>query len=109
MKLRVYIACPYTLVNQNRYVRNSIHAAELVVKLGGLPFIPLLNHFWDMVCPHPYDFWLNYSIKWLEVCHIFFRIPGESKGADIEEEIAKRHGLTICRTVEELEKALNVR
>ena len=106
MKLRVYIAGPYSGGDQCLNVRNAINAAELVVKLGGTPYIPHLNHLWELISVHSYDFWLEQDMEWLKLCHVFFRLPGESKGADIEEEAAQRHGLTICKTLDELEKAL---
>jgi len=109
MKLRVYIAGPYSGGDQCLNVRNAINAAELVIRFGGVPYIPHLSHFWHLVSLHTYGFWIEQGLEWLKLCHIFFRLPGESKGSDIEEEAAQRRGLTICRTVEELEKALNVR
>ena len=36
-------------------------AAEAVLELGGIPFIPHLAHTWEMVRPHPYEFWLEYD------------------------------------------------
>jgi hypothetical protein len=85
MKIRtVYIASPYTKGDVAMNVRNSILAAEQVRNAGLLPFCPLLSHLWHCMSPHPYEFWTEMDLEWLEVCDCILRLPGESAGADKE-------------------------
>ena len=75
---------PYTAGSQARNVRKAIEMANVISELGGCPFVPHLCHFWELLYPHDYDFWMDYDIQWLEICDAAFRMPGESKGADAE-------------------------
>lgn len=80
----VYIASPYTLGNRERNVAISLDAANVLADLGFYPFAPLLTHFWDLQHSRPYEYWLQYCLKWVERCDAVYRIIGESNGADIE-------------------------
>ena len=81
---RIYIMGPYTGGDVAQNVRRAIEAADVVVDLGGTPYIPHLSHFWHLIKPHKYEFWMEQDIQWLEVCDAAYRLPGESKGADRE-------------------------
>lgn len=100
--IRVYIASPYTIGNQAENVRRSMDAFYELVKLGYCPFSPLLSHFQHMVHPLPYDKWLEIGMEWLGVCHCVLRLPGESSGADIEVKTARKYGILIVESIEEL-------
>jgi len=104
--VKVYVASPYSSQGDKlQNVRIAILAGEAVSSLGHTPFIPLLNHFWDKLFPHDEKFWLNYDIKWLEVCDAVLRLNGHSKGADIEVAVAERLNKKIFYSLEDLEKA----
>lgn len=94
-KLKVYISGPYTKGDVVENVRKAIDAAEIISRLGHIPFVPHLTHFWHMIHLHDYKFWLDYDIEWLMMCDCMIRLPGESKGADIEEEAAEKYGIPI--------------
>ena len=87
-KLKVYIAGPYTSGDQAVNVANAVKVADKLFKQGFIPYIPHLMHFWHMICPHEYDEWMMLDIEWLATCDLFFRLPGESPGADVEERKA---------------------
>ena len=91
----IFISGPYAHPDPVINTRNAILAGEEVIKQGHIPFIPHLNHLWHLVCPHEEDFWYEYDLVWLRKCDAILRIPGESKGADREMEIAKEWGLII--------------
>ena len=90
----VYIACPYSGdVGQN--VHNAIKIADALVECGHKPYIPLLTHFWHIVSPQPYQFWIDYDNEILARCDCVFRTLGQSDGADKEVKLAQKLGLPV--------------
>jgi len=83
-------------------VREAISAGDYVSRFGHTPFIPHLTHFWHMIYPREYEFWLAQDMEWLRQCEALLRLPGESSGADKEVEWAKNHGLPIYYSVFEV-------
>lgn len=75
--------------------------------LGYVPFCPQLSVAWHNVCPRHYHDWIEYDKSWLELCDVLIRMPGESKGADLEEEYAKEAGIPVLKTDEEIMEFLN--
>ncbi len=92
---RVYIAGPYTIGDVASNVRAAIAAAEQVIQAGGAPYVPHLTHLWHVISPHDHAYWLALDLEWLRTCDCLLRLPGESRGADIEEAEARRIGLPI--------------
>jgi len=82
--VRVYIAAPYTEGDRSENVRRAIDAATRVLDAGHEPWCPLLSHFWDLIHPRPWEVWMRLDLAWIECAEAVIRIPGESKGADIE-------------------------
>lgn len=107
--IRVYIACPYSLGDTAMNVKNAMDAFEELLDLGFTPFNPLLSHFQHMLHPRPYKDWLEYDLQWLPVCHCVLRLPGESKGAEIEERKAKEYGIMVFHSIESLRKFYETR
>lgn len=96
---RIYIAGPYTKGDVALNVKDAIHAGDYVARKGWFPFIPHLSHFWHMLAPHEYEFWIKQDLEWLKVCHAILRISGESSGADQEVKIAKEMGIPVYYSV----------
>lgn len=89
---RIYIAGPYTNGDVAINVKTAIDAAEALTAKGWAPFVPHLTHFWHMLHPHEYQFWIRQDLEWLKVCDALVRLPGESAGADTEVLFAQsRH------------------
>ena len=72
------------------------------MNLGFLPFVPLYSHFQHMMFPRPYEDWLKYDFEWVEACDCVLRLPGESKGGDLEVEHAEKNGIKVFYSVDEL-------
>lgn len=96
----IYIASPYTKGDVAVNVRNNIEAADRLAREGFAPFAPLLTHFWHMLFPHPYQFWCDLDMVWLERCDALVRLPGESSGADAEVKRANELGLPVYYSVD---------
>ena len=102
MKAKVYIAGPYTSGDVALNVRNAFATANTLADHGFAPFVPHYTHFWHMLYPRPYDFWLKLDKEFLASCDCLLRLEGESEGADVEEEHARSLGLPVFRSIHEL-------
>ncbi len=84
-------------------VRRAVEAAEQVRGLGMVPFVPHLTALWQMMSPHAeYDYWLPMDLAWLDRCDAVLRLPGWSKGADMEMAYALRIGKPVVDSIQEL-------
>lgn len=99
---RVYIASPYTIGDVAVNVRNQLEMAHILMDMGFCPIVPLFTHFQHMVYPRPYEDWLAIDLCKIEVCDFLLRLPGESKGADMEVEHAKKLGIPVVYSYQEL-------
>lgn len=108
--MRIYIAGPYSKGDVAMNVRDAVYAANYVAHtLGHVAFVPHLTHFWHMLIPGEYEFWLDQDREWLKVCDAVLRLPGESSGADQEVALAGELGLPVYRAVMEIPKCDEVR
>jgi len=89
-KLWVYISGPYTKDDPVVNSRNAITAGDQVLAAGHVPIIPHLSIFWHILFPKPWETWIDYDIELIQRCDILWRLPGESKGADLEVAEAAR-------------------
>lgn len=98
----IYIAGPYTSGDVAQNVRAAIDAAEAVAAKGHTPVVPHLDHFWHMIYPHPWDFWLRLDLDLLALCDVVLRLPGSSAGADDEVAIARSCGMRVFYSLDDL-------
>lgn len=83
--MRIYIAGPYTKGDTALNVRKACQLADYITTTTKhIPFVPHLSHFWHMMFPRPYEFWMRYDLEWLRLCGALIRYEGESTGADDE-------------------------
>lgn len=102
--MKIYVAGPYTKGDVALNVRNAIYAGSYIANLGHFPYIPHLTHFWHMLIPHEYEFWMKQDEAWLKECDALLRLEGESSGADQEMSEAERLGLVIYHSVFEIQR-----
>lgn len=103
--MKVYIASPYTKGDTALNVKLQLDTFDILMDKGYLPFAPLYSHFQHMAHPRPYEDWLNYDLEWVLVCDCVLRLDGESSGADREVAHAKKHGIPVYYSLEELYSA----
>jgi hypothetical protein len=99
---KVYVAGPYTKGDVAVNVRNAYAAAEFLANAGFAPYVPHATHFWHLLFPHPYEFWLELDIVFLRCCDVLLRLPGESTGADREVSAALSDGIPVFRELDVL-------
>lgn len=91
----IYIASPYTTGDKDHNVLRQIVAAEQISTIGAIPYIPLLSHYWDEVYPHEWEYWINICKEMVLRCDALIRLPGESRGADIEVATALLNNIPV--------------
>lgn len=102
VKARIYIAGPYTQGDVAMNVRAAYQAANHLADLGFAPFVPHATHFWHMLFPRPYEFWLALDNEYLPFCEGLLRLPGPSNGADKEVELAQTLHIPVFEAIEDL-------
>jgi hypothetical protein len=86
----VYLAGPYSIPDPELNVKRIIALADELLDDGVVvPLVPHLTHLWDEISPRPVDDWYAYDLELLARCDALLRIPGESIGADREEQFAR--------------------
>jgi hypothetical protein len=95
IKPRIYIAGPYTRGDVAINVRRAVEIATSLVDQGYAVYLPHLTHFWHLISPHEYQYWLDIDHQWLPLCDAVLRIPGESRGADKEADLATSLGIPV--------------
>src|SRR5262245_4927589 len=68
MRAKIYVAGPYSKGDVAVNVRNAFEAANQLADLGFAPFVPHSTHFWHMLFPRPYEFWLTLDNQFLPYC-----------------------------------------
>lgn len=106
----IYVAGPYTAETNEGVVANVEALMEVgtqLIELGHAPYIPTLNHWWDLYIERTRDHRFHWQV-WMDCvnmiiprCDAFF-YTRPSKGTDIELQIAKACGLTIYVKMEEV-------
>lgn len=77
--------------------------------LGFSPYIPHLSHFWHMIRPRPYEFWVAHDMTFLECCNALLRLPGDSPGGDREVARANELNIPVFYDVFDLERYFELR
>lgn len=99
MKPRVYVAGPYSGGDVAMNVRSAFETAEELARRGCAPYVPHANHFWHLIFPHHYLFWMEQDTAWLLVCEAVLRMPGSSPGADKEIALAEKVNIPVFTSV----------
>jgi len=107
-KIKVFISSPYTKGDVAQNVRTQIDMANTLMNNDLIPFVPLYSHFQHMIHPRPYNDWIAVDLTWLETCDCVLRLPGESKGGDIEVKHAISLGKPVFYSTDELFQYFNL-
>lgn len=100
--IRVYVAGPYSKGDVAQNVRRAFEAGNKLADLGFAPFVPHSTHFWHMLFPRPYKFWLNLDNQFIPLCDALIRLPGDSGGSDKEVALAKKNNIPVFYSVDSL-------
>lgn len=100
---RIYISSPLTSSgNVPENMQRAMAAANTLIAEGLAPMVPHFNYQLDPAGQIPHDVWMEVETPWVEVAEAVLRLPGKSKGADIEVRHAKAAGVPVFSTINEL-------
>ena len=100
--LLIYIAGPYTASDRQEIDRNVNRAIDIGLEIFNKGHFPYVPHLTDLVDKRAKELgkglswgdFMDWDAPWLRVCDALLFV-GESKGANIELEEARRLGKTI--------------
>ena len=107
MRAKIYIAGPYSKGDVAINVRSAFKVANFLANLGFAPFVPHSTHFWHMMFPRPYEFWLELDNEFIPCCDALLRLAGDSEGADKEVALAHELGIPTFVAVDDLVEYFN--
>jgi hypothetical protein len=95
----VYIACPYSLGDKQANLRESMRVWNALRREGYCPINPLWSHLQSTEFGAPesltWEEWLEYDATIIARADAVLRLPGESRGADLECAWARAIGLPV--------------
>jgi hypothetical protein len=99
----VYIAGPITRPCPLTNCGEGMRWFDLLLESGVcIPFAPHFSCFQQMHYPRTHDEWLSYDYQILARCDAMFRLPGESVGADCEEDFCREQDIPIFHSLDAL-------
>lgn len=99
MSRYVYVAGPYT-GDEEANVARALAAATDLLTAGLYPYVPHLSHYWEAQHAQDYETWMGLDFGWVRRCDALLRLPGASKGADREVDLAVSLRLPVFYSVE---------
>lgn len=119
--MKIYISGPITNgMQKDTYsdddVTSAIDVAIELIRMGHNPFTPQLTVFyaerisqrdgisWAKASNSiaPYAKWIANDLLWIDVCDAVFRMPGNSRGANMEVAYAETRNKPIFHSLEEV-------
>ena len=92
----VYVAGPYRHPDPCENTKRAMDIATIMLDSGlVVPILPHLTHYWHSCQPRKEEVWLTLDMHQLARCDGLYRIPGKSRGADIEVGVAEHLGMPI--------------
>ena len=103
--IKVYVAGPLSTGGYSDSCANIRHAIdvghELMTK-GFAPYVPHYSHFANLFHMRTWQEWMDQDKIWVNSCQALLRLPGESKGADVEVGWAQAARIPVFTTVDAL-------
>lgn len=97
---RVYISGPISRGDQEHNFNQSIVAQRELIQLGFSPLNPMLTMKFPGHESISHQEWIDCDLPWVEMSNAVLRLPGESIGADMETDHAKRLGIPVFESID---------
>lgn len=94
-RLRVYVAGPISKGDVFENVAKGMKWGKKMLRDGLAPYIPHLDAFMLMTDEVSWNAFLEWDAEWVAQAEALFRVAGESKGADLEVELANSLGIPV--------------
>lgn len=99
----VYISGPYTIGVTDGHVRKACMVWESLRDEGlCTPVCPHWSFLQAVIWPLSHEQWIEYDLEILARCDAVLRLPGESKGAELECQYAQQNGIPVFLTLSQL-------
>lgn len=99
-RVKVYISGPVTLGDREKNFQQAAEAHIELLRLGFAPLNPILTMrlpgCWDI----PWETWLEADLPWVVSADAVLRLPGPSRGADMECSFATELGIPVYDSIE---------
>ena len=105
----IYIAAPYTSGRITENIKQVCDIGDILLARGHIPYIPHINHLWDLISPKSYKTWMRIDLEILSRCDAVLRIGGKSVGANKEVRYAEKLNIPVYYSIEELEKGDDIK
>lgn len=102
MNRYVYIAGPISKGDSFDHVGNACHVWRELFCRGVPAFCPHWSGMQQMVAPISWEEWLAYDLPWVAGAAAVLRLPGESRGADVEVRHATANMVPVFTDMETL-------
>lgn len=108
MRSRIYCAGPISIGPIEANIKQGTDAHLALLKAGYAPLCPQLSCYLGgptpeaMPCGTKHEDWMGADLPWVFVSDAVLRLPGESKGADMETALADQAGIPVFHTIEAL-------
>jgi hypothetical protein len=98
----IYISAPFSLGDQMLNVRKACEAGDKLLEMGHIPVVPHLSALWHCISPKSWDEWLIIDRALIPRMDALLRLPGISKGADKEVELARELDIPVYYSIESI-------
>jgi len=103
----IYVSGPLTTGHMTSNIRSALEIAHDLMLRGYVVIVPHEKALlMEMLHPMSYVDWLRYDFRRILACDAVYRMPGESRGADLEVRFAKSRGIPVFDSLVELEKKM---
>ena len=104
LRPRIYISGPITKGDRDVNFQQAADAHKALMTAGYAVMNPMLTMRLPDAFEIPHGTWIANDLPWVAAADAVLRLPGESKGADIECEHASIQGIPVFYDVAELQR-----
>jgi len=104
MRPRIYISGPITKGDREANFQQAADAQKALIAAGFAVLNPMLTMRLPDAFAIGHDTWIANDLPWVAVADAVLRLPGESRGANIEGEHAAIHGIPVFHDAAELRR-----
>ena len=103
--MKIYIAGPWSTSGEpGPNLHAAANAAAELLERGHFPFVPHTVWILHAVRPDvPITKWIEWDLAWLQDCDALLRLPGKSRGADLEVALANEIGIPVYESIEDID------
>jgi hypothetical protein len=92
---KIYLSGPITKGNRSLSFYQAAEAQRLLLLEGYAVMNPMLSLLHPDGLNIPWQTWIDSDLAFVACCDLLLRLPGESQGADVETDFARRHGIEV--------------